>query len=75
MNLTAAAAVTSLDLDPVKAGDVAGSRPDGAAPLWGAVRPVGVAGVLVVLQHGHSWRWFACASPWCQPFRVTLRQP
>jgi hypothetical protein len=50
----AAGAVTSLNPDPVKVGDVAGQRAQRRGLLQGSVRPVGVAEVFVLPQHGHE---------------------
>jgi hypothetical protein len=50
----AADAVTSLNPDPVKVGDVAGQPAQQRGLLQGSVRPVGVAEVFVLPQHGHQ---------------------
>jgi len=50
----AAGAVTSLNPEPVKAGDVVGEPAQRRGLLQGAVRPVGVVEVFVLPQHGHK---------------------
>jgi hypothetical protein len=50
----AADAVTSLNPDPVKVGDVAGQATQRHGLLQGSVRPVGVVKVFVLPQHGHK---------------------
>ena len=50
----AADAVTSLNPEPVKVGDVAGQPAQRRGLLQGSVRPVGVVEVFVLPQHGHK---------------------
>jgi hypothetical protein len=50
----AAGAVTSLNPDPVKVGDVAGESAQRRGLLQGSVRPAGVVEVFVLPQHGHQ---------------------
>jgi hypothetical protein len=50
----AAGAVTSLNPEPVKAGDVVGKPAQRRGLLQGSVRPMGVAEVVVLPQHGHQ---------------------
>jgi|ERR1022692_1001007 hypothetical protein len=50
----AADAVTSLNPDPIKVGDVAGQPAQRRGLLQGSVRPVGVVEVFVLPQHGHK---------------------
>src|ERR1022692_2042866 len=50
----AADAVTSLNPDPIKVGEVAGQPAQRRGLLQGSVRPVGVVEVFVLPQHGHK---------------------
>src|SRR5215472_3006424 len=50
----ATGAITSLNPELVKVGDVVGERAQRRGLLQGAVRPVGVVEVFVLSQHGHK---------------------
>jgi hypothetical protein len=54
----AAGAVTSLNPDPVKVGDVAGQPAQRRGLLQGSGRPVGVVEVFVLRSTVIRWRWF-----------------
>src|SRR5713226_1906661 len=59
----AADAVTSLNPDPIKVGDVAGQPAQRRGLLQGSVRPVGVVEVFVLPQHGHKVALVTYQSP------------
>jgi hypothetical protein len=70
----AADAVTSLNPDPIKVGDVAGQPAQRCGLLQGSVRPVGVVEVFVLPQHGHKVALVPYQSP-AEQFAAATADP